>query len=99
MDGTMIKSPSVSRLRGSADTFEGRIKIPKAPRELEEGSKKARTEFSKNKGKTWSLGRISCTTWSWWSWQRSGTGRGRAAGPRPWEEEGDGRGALALERG
>lgn len=97
MDETMIKSPSVSRLRGSADTFEGRIKIPKAPRELEEGSKKARTEFSKNKGKAWSLGRI--TTWSWWSWQRSGTGRGRAASPRPWEEQGDGRGALALERG
>lgn len=57
----MIKSPSVSSLTGSADTFESRIKIPKAPRELEEGSKEARTEFNKNKGKVWSLGRISST--------------------------------------
>lgn len=36
----MIKSPYGSRLGGSADTFESRIKIPKALRELEEGSKK-----------------------------------------------------------
>lgn len=96
MDGTMIKSPSVSSLRGSADTFESRIKIPKAPRELEEGSKEARTEFNKNKGKAWSLGRISCRAMGLVGLAEGGTGRARTAGPRPWQEENDGRRAPAL---
>lgn len=61
LDGMMIKSPYVSRLGGSADTFENRIKIPKALRELEEESKKRRTEFNKKASKDGSLGRISCT--------------------------------------
>lgn len=47
----MIKSPYVSRLGGSADIFENRIKIPKALRELEEGSKKPGLSSIKKKAK------------------------------------------------
>lgn len=47
----MIKSPYVSRLGGSADTFESRIKIPKALGELEEGSKKPGRNSIKTKAR------------------------------------------------
>ena len=47
----MIKSPYVSRLGGSADTFESRIKIPKALGELEEGSRKPGRNSIKTKAR------------------------------------------------
>lgn len=76
MDGTMIKSPSVSSLRGSADTFESRIKIPKAPRELEEGPKKSQDGTEQKQRQSLELGRNQL--------QRPGAGgAGRGRGSKP----------------
>jgi len=52
VDALTIKSPYVSRLGGPADTFESRIKIPKALREVEEGSKKPGLNSIKTKART-----------------------------------------------
>lgn len=84
----MIRFPHVSKLGGSAETFESRIKIPKALGELEEGPKAARMEFNNNKGEEGSAGRASCTSGVWQRSDAAGRaspapGQGGSAGRSP----------------